>query len=62
MLFHAGISSQFLVIPGGFNTKCHLLKMLPPVKMEKVNELALKSPDVWAVCVAASRDVCFRLH
>lgn len=29
ILFHAGISSQFLMISRGFNTKCHLLKMLP---------------------------------
>lgn len=28
-LLHAGISSPFLMISRGFNTKCHLLKMLP---------------------------------
>lgn len=29
ILLHADISSQFLMISRGFNTKCHLLKMLP---------------------------------
>lgn len=61
ILLHAGISSQFLTISRGFNTKCHVLKMLPRWRWRRWTRFEY-IPDVWVVCMAASRYVCFCLH